>query len=504
MLNPVRFSKFHSPLFSIWIIFLCLPIISCNYQTKQSPDSQSPLPTIAQLKWHETEFYGFLHFGLNTFTDQEWGYGDVGPENFNPTDFDADQIVAVAKEAGMKGLILTCKHHDGFCLWPSVYTEYSVKNSPWKDGKGDVVKEIADACARHGLKFGVYLSPWDRNHADYGKPEYIEFYRNQLKELLKNYGSIFEVWFDGANGGTGWYGGANEERKIDRSTYYDWETTWAIVRELQPEAMIFSDVGPDVRWVGNENGIAGDPCWATYTPKGINEAKPAPGQVEYQLGQNGQRDGKYWLPAECDVSIRPGWFYHQSQDSMVKSPEVLLDLYFKSVGRGTSFLLNIPPDQRGRIPEPDVQSLLKFKELRELIFNNNLAQSAKITLSNIQNKREECSPINLIDDDRNTYYLSESNSLRLEIILEFDKMIVFNIISLQEYLPLGQRVDLWLAERLENDLWQEFARGTSIGNKRLWEGMSVTTSKVKITLIGSKTVPAISELGLYFYNEKAN
>ncbi|SPE50512.1 hypothetical protein SBV1_1150002 [Verrucomicrobia bacterium] len=226
------------------------------------PAPFGPLPTERQLRWHAMEFYGFLHFTVNTFTDKEWGYGDEEEKVFNPTALDASQIVSVAKAAGMTGLILTAKHHDGFCLWPSAYTQHSVKNSPWRDGHGDVVKEISQACHRQGLKFGVYLSPWDRNSKVYGRPEYVEYYRNQLRELLKNYGDIFVVWFDGANGGDGFYGGSREVRHIDNRTYYDWKNTWELVRQLMPGAVMFSDAGPDVRWVGNERGVAGDPCWA--------------------------------------------------------------------------------------------------------------------------------------------------------------------------------------------------------------------------------------------------
>src|SRR6266481_1692609 len=225
------------------------------------PTPYGPVPSARQLRWHELEFYGFIHFTVNTFTDKEWGYGDEEPAVFNPTDFDADQIAQTAADAGMKALILTCKHHDGFCLWPSKYTERSVKNSPWKNGKGDLVKEISDACRRHGLKFGIYLSPWDRNRPEYGQPEYITYFRNQLRELLMGYGPIFEVWFDGANGGEGFYGGAKEKRMIDRKTYYDWPNTWKIVRELQPETCLWSDGGPDARWVGNEDGMADETCW---------------------------------------------------------------------------------------------------------------------------------------------------------------------------------------------------------------------------------------------------
>jgi len=478
------------------LLFVCL-IYSCKREKNNPPQPFGAIPSLAQIKWHQLEYYGFLHFGLNTFTGKEWGYGNVSPEKFNPTDFDADQIVGTAKKAGMKGLILTCKHHDGFCLWPSAYTDYSVKNSPWKDGKGDVVREISAACAKYGLKFGVYLSPWDRNHADYGKPAYLEYYRNQLKELLTHYGPIFEVWFDGANGGTGWYGGSNEERKIDRSTYYDWENTWQIVRELQPNAVIFSDVGPDIRWVGNENGVAGDPCWATYTPRSEDGSQSAPGNVKYQLGQNGTRNGKFWMPAECDVSIRPGWFYHADQDSLVKSSEVLLDLYFKSVGRGASLLLNIPPDKQGRIPNEDSVSLMQFKNLRDKIFTKDLAAKAISTASNIRGDANKFSPVNLIDGNVNTYWATDDVIHTPELILEFEDFIVFNVISLEENLPLGQRINKWAFDVWENDEWKEIANGTSIGSRRLWKGEPKTTNKVRLRITESQVCPALSELGLY-------
>lgn len=483
--------------FLVTVLLIMMLFNACRLSEIKPPEPYGALPSNAQLQWHKMEYYGFLHFGLNTFTGQEWGYGDVSPEKFNPSDFDADQIVGTARAAGMKGLILTCKHHDGFCLWPSKYTDYSVKNSPWKNGKGDVVKEISEACAKYDLKFGVYLSPWDRNHPDYGKPEYIEYYRNQLIELLTNYGPVFEVWFDGANGGNGWYGGADEERKIDRSTYYDWENTWKIVRELQPDAVMFSDVGPDIRWVGNEDGIAGDPCWATYTPVTIDSTKPTPGNVKYQLGQNGIRNGKYWIPAECDVSIRPGWFYHEEQDSLVKSPETLLDLYFKSVGRGASLLLNIPPDKRGKITKTDSLSLVGFKKLRDQIFNSNLAKKAKLTASNVRGDAEDYAPIHLIDGDYDTFWTTDDVITDPQLILEFSELVVFNVISIQEYLPLGQRIEKWAIDIWENDQWIQIAEGASIGSKRLWKGEPQTTNKVRLRVVDSPVCPTLSEIGLF-------
>ena len=272
---------------------------ACRPQVEAPP----PLPSARQLAWQKLEFYAFIHFNINTFTNKEWGYGDESPELFQPSALDCRQWAAVVKEAGLKGIILTAKHHDGFCLWLSAYTEHSVKNSPWKGGQGDVVRELAQACREYGLKMGLYLSPWDRNRADYGRPEYLTYYRRQLRELLSNYGPIFEVWFDGANGGTGYYGGAREERRIDRRTYYDWPTTFKLVRELQPEAVIFSDAGPDVRWVGNEKGIAGETNWSM-----INKDEFAPGVADLEILNHGLENGRDWVPAECDVSMGQSQF----------------------------------------------------------------------------------------------------------------------------------------------------------------------------------------------------
>lgn len=482
------------------LIFLSIILLfSCNSQPVDPPQPYGALPSERQWKWHQLEFYGFLHFTVNTFTDKEWGYGDESNDVFNPTDYDPDQIVKTAKDAGMKGLILTCKHHDGFCLWPSEYTKHSVKYSSWKNGEGDVVKDISEACKKYGLKFGVYLSPWDRNHADYGKPEYIEYYRNQLKELLTNYGPVFEIWFDGANGGDGFYGGANETRRIDRSTYYDWPVTWQIVRELQPDAVIFSDVGPDIRWIGNERGIANDTCWATYTPHGIDGKKPGPGSIKYKEGQGGHRNGKYWIAPECDVSIRPGWFYHESQDNKVRDADNLMDLYFKSVGRGASFLLNLPPDRRGRIHENDVASLMEFKKNLDKMFEKDLAREAKLLPSNIRGKSEKYGPGNLTDNNRDTYWACDDEITTPEIILEFKKPVSFNVVSIREYLPLGQRIDGWAIDRWENGEWMEFASGASIGNRRLWRGEQQTTTKVRFRVTGSPVCPAMSEFALYDY-----
>jgi alpha-L-fucosidase len=437
------------------------------------------------------EFYGFLHFTVNTFTDKEWGYGDESEAVFNPTAFDAKQIVSTAKAAGMAGLILTCKHHDGFCLWPSQYTEHSVKNSPWKKGQGDIVSEIAKACRKQGLKFGVYLSPWDRNQKDYGRPEYLTYYRNQLRELLTNYGRVFTVWFDGANGGDGYYGGAREMRRIDNRTYYDWTNTWQIVRDLMPMAVMFSDVGPDFRWVGNEGGIAGEPCWATLNPR-----DGVPGNTRANLNQ-GERPGTHWIPAECDVSIRPGWFYHASEDSRVKTPAQLLNIYYASVGRGACLNLNLPPDRRGRIHENDIRSLREFRRILDATFAKDLAGKARVAASNIRGNSKKYSPQNVLDKKRNTYWCTDDGITTPELVLDLGKLTTFNVVSLREYLPLGQRVEAFALDQWQDGAWSPFAAGTSIGNRRLIRSQFITTDKVRLRITQAPVCPAITEVGLF-------
>jgi len=457
------------------------------------PAPYGPTPSARQLRSQEMEFFGFCHFTVNTFTDKEWGYGDEDEKVFNPTDFDADQIAATAEAAGMKGLILTCKHHDGFCLWPSKYTEHCVKNSAWKDGKGDVVKELSEACRRHGLKFGVYLSPWDRNNKSYGTPQYVTYYRSQLRELLTNYGDIFEVWFDGANGGDGYYGGARDKRHIDNHVYYDWKNTWQIVRELMPDAVMFSDAGPDVRWVGNENGMAGDPCWDT-----LDMTKPGrvPGGISQGL-TTGERTGNAWVPAECDVSIRPGWFYHASEDDRVKSPRQLLDLYYQSVGHGANLNLNIPPDRRGQIHEPDVKSLKEFGRILHDTFATDLAHGAAATGSNIRGNAPVFAAANVTDGDRNTYWSTDDAVHTPDLTLDLGKPTTFNVVRLREYLQLGQRVEAFALDEWKDDRWEEFAKGTSIGDCRLVRTGAVTTAKMRLRITQSPVCPAISEMALF-------
>ncbi|HEU4435288.1 MAG TPA: alpha-L-fucosidase, partial [Pyrinomonadaceae bacterium] len=327
----------------------------------------------------------------------------------------------------------------------------------------------------------------------YGRPEYLNYFRDQLRELLTSYGPIFEIFLDGANGGDGYYGGARETRRIDRDTYYDWPTTWNLVRTLQPDACLFSDAGPDVRWVGNERGIAGDPCWST-----LNKDDFAPGRADEARLNRGDRPGSHWVPAECDVSIRPGWFYHANEDAKVKSAATLVDLYYSSVGRGASFLLNLAPDRRGQIPAADVNSLREFRRILTATFATDYAKGAHVSASNTRAKGDvRFSPRNVIDGRRDTYWSTQDQVKTPELVVQLPRDRTFNVVRVREYLPLGQRVEEFAVDVREGDQWREFARGTSIGNCKLVRGKSVTTSQVRLRITQSPVCPAISELSLF-------
>jgi len=460
------------------------------------PAPYGTLPAQRQLHWHELEVYSFLHFTVNTFTDREWGNGDEDPAIFNPEQFDADAIVTALKAGGMKGVILTCKHHDGFCLWPTKTSDHSIRKSPWRGGKGDIVRELSDAARRHGLKFGVYVSPWDRNHPQYGRPEYVQVYREQLRELLTGYGPIFEVWHDGANGGTGYYGGANEKRTIDKTSYYGWPVTWEMVRRLQPDAVIFSDVGPDIRWVGNEKGVANETNWATYDPVGTDGGPASPGNVQAKQSGTGTRHGSHWLPAECDVSIRPGWFWHAKENERVKTPQQLMDLYYASVGRGASFLLNVPPDRRGLLGDNDVASLRGFGDRMRATFNANLAAGARITASNVRGRNKAYRADNLVDGSRETYWATDDTETTADLVIDFPRPVSFNVIRLREAISLGQRVDSFEIDTWKDESWQNFGRGTSIGPCRLIKGQSQSVSRMRVRISQASASLALSELAV--------
>ncbi|MBA4275672.1 alpha-L-fucosidase [Flavobacterium sp.] len=451
------------------------------------------VPSPQQLRWQRLELTGFIHFGINTFTGNEWGDGKEDPKLFNPTELDARQWVKSCKEAGIKQVILTAKHHDGFCLWPTKFTEHSVKNSSWKEGKGDVVKEVADACKEMEVGFGVYLSPWDMNNVSYGTDAYNDFFINQLTELLTQYGQIDEVWFDGANGE-----GPNGKKQV-----YDFERWFAHIRKLQPQAVIAVS-GPDVRWVGTETGHGREEEWSVV-PMGKNnittegsqtKVDQAPagdmrGQVLGSRAQLKEGDALKWYPAETDVSIRPGWFYHESEDKKVKTPEYLKEIYFNSVGRNGVLLLNIPPDKRGLITDYDTTSLKVWREKLNHIFAENLLKEAKAVGAVKKNK-------NLLDGNDSTYYFLpiKKNKNIVEIDLKEEK--TFNVLLLQENITVGQRVEKFVFEYWKNGEWKKATEGTTIGFKRLLEFPSVSASKVRLRILSSRLKPALSEIGLYF------
>jgi alpha-L-fucosidase len=421
------------------------------------------------------EMYAFIHYSLNTYTDQEWGFGNEDPQLFNPSDLDCRQWARVCKQAGMKGIIFTAKHHCGFCMWPSAYTEYSVKNSPWKQGRGDVVRELADACREEGLKFAVYLSPWDRNHAEYGRPEYVTYFRNQLRELLTNYGDIFEVWFDGANGGDGWYGGANETRKIDRTTYYEWPETYRMIRELQPQCLIWNDGSDrgDLRWVGTEAGNVGETNWSLLNHDG---------EVTWPMLHYGLEDGDSWVPGETNTSIRPGWFYHDTENEHVKSLSKLMDTYYKSVGRNSTLLLNFPIAPNGRIHPTDSLRGIAFNKMIREVFKTDLAKKAKKTITNNQY------PITHID---------------------FKKPTSFNRFVVEEDIRYGQRVKKFLLEAFVDGKWQalkdelvENGDGlTTIGHRRIICFPTVKATRLRFTILNAKCEPIIKRTSVYLAPE---
>ncbi len=459
------------------------------------------VPSSRQRSWQELDFIAFAHFGMNTFTDREWGEGTESPALFNPTDFDARQWVKALKDAGINMLILTAKHHDGFCLWPSRYTEHSVKASPWRGGKGDVVKEVAGACREAGIKLGIYLSPWDRHEPTYGNsPAYNEHFRRQLRELLTNYGEIAEVWFDGACGE-----GPNGKRQV-----YDWPSYYRVVRELQPRAVIFG-MGPDLRWGGTESGYGRETEWSVVpveirNPEATRSAQNplslddlfVPGDMTAEdLGSRDKiKDAKAlaWYPAETDVSVRPGWFYHQSQDGEVKTPEKLVDIYFSSVGRNSVLLLNVPPDKRGLIHENDIKSLQGMRRILDQTLAKNLARGAAVKASN-EAKGHKLDFV--LDEDKMTYWTTEDGVEPAVLEFTLPEERTFDIVMLQEHIRVGQRVEEFSLEAWDGKGWRAFAKGTTIGYKRLLRFPAVTAQKIRLAILKSRTNPTLSAFGLF-------
>jgi alpha-L-fucosidase len=471
-------------------IILSIFSISLNSAQTKAPAPFGPVPSENQMRWQEMEFYAFVHFSLNTYTDQSWGFGNEDVNLFNPKEADCRQWARICKEAGMKGIIITAKHHCGFCLWPSKYTEYSVKNSPWKNGQGDIVREMADACKEYGLKLGIYLSPWDRNSPVYSKPEYITYFRNQVTELLTNYGPIFEVWFDGANGGSGYYGGANETRTIDRTTYYDWKNTYALIRKLQPNIVIWNDGGDrgDLRWVGTEAGFVGETNWSLLN---------ATGEVEWSMLHRGLENGNSWVPAEVNTSIRPEWFYHPGEDAKVKTVPELMDTYYNSIGRNGTLLLNFPIMPNGLIHPNDEKAALEFAKAVKEAFAVNLAEKTKAEASNVRGNTKEFGAVKAIDSKQDTYWATDDNVTKASLIIDFGKPTTFNRFLVQEYIRLGQRVKAFTVEALVDGNWKELAKATTIGYKRILRFPTVKATQLRFSITDSKSCPVISNIGIY-------
>ena len=469
------------------VISLLVGAVACK---PLPPAPMSVLPSEHQIEWHKMEQYAFVHFTINTFTDREWGFGDESPQMFNPTDFDAEALVKIVKDANLKGLILTAKHHDGFCLWPSKYTEHSIKNSPYKGGNGDIVGEVAEACRRQGVKFGIYLSPWDRNHAAYGEEEYLEYYRNQVRELLTAYGPLFEMWFDGANGGDGYYGGAYETRWVESGyLYYDWAKVVDIIRELSPETVVWSSSLPDARWCGNERGVIAEHCWAMATPENMYPG----GRDNLEVLCHGEESGTRWAPAEADVSIRPGWFYHDYEQP--KSAAQLFDIYLTSVGRGGTLLLNLAPDRRGRIPEEDVESLMAWRDMVDRSFSRDLALDAKFSVSSSRGWGYRAKAM---QGDNRAYWATSDGEFSGDVTLQWDDTVVVKYIVIEEHIALGQRVREYAIEAQVSEGWQTIASGTTIGYKRIIPlENELATNELRIRFLDSRGPLAISRIAVY-------
>lgn len=443
--------------------------------------AQRPRPAPAQLAWQREELAMFVHFTVNTFTDKEWGDGSESPIIFNPAKLDARQWARTAKRSGFGSMILTAKHHDGFCLWPTRTTEHCVRNSPWRDGKGDVVREFVDACRAEGLGVGFYLSPWDRNAPSYGQGEaYNDFYMAQLEELLSGYGELIEVWFDGANG----------EGPNDKRQGYDWPRIHAAVRRLQPNAVIFSDAGPGVRWIGNERGEAGTTCWSMVDPKRVPYAGFAASWVPEALMQ-GDPHGSEWRPGEADVSIRPGWFWHEAEDEKVRSAANLMELYFKSVGRNSKLLLNVPPTKEGLFHARDVQALEQFAKARRTLFARNLLEGARVRASG------GATPEAVLDPEPGRYWQAAAGTNFGWIELECSAPVTFDVLRLEEAIEHGQHIANHRVDIRQDGGWQTVSWGTTIGYARLAHFAPRTASRIRVAIEFAYGTPRLSRVALF-------
>ena len=477
------------------LLIACLLVLAVQAQ-KHSPKVQpanppapyGPVPTPAQVAWQRMEMNMFCHFGPNTFTGLEWGEGTEAEDIFNPTALDCNQWVRVAKNAGFGGIILTAKHHDGFCLWPNPASTHTVRESAWRNGQGDVLKELSEACKKGGVKFGIYISPWDRNAPTYGTPAYNKVFLKTLRSAHTNYGPIFEQWFDGANGE-----GPNGKRQV-----YDWKKFNAQTLKLQPNAVIFSDVGPGCRWVGNEEGSCGRTCWSRLDVEGREPGNNAPSQDTLNAGNY---NGACWIPAETDVSLRPGWFWRESEHP--KSVQELLKIYYNSVGRNSLLLLNVPPDNRGLIPAEDSLRLMEFRAALDSIFAHDLAKEAVASFSNAG--RPSPAPGNvrsvdeLFDDNYDTYWATDDTVTTAYVVLIFNEPQTFNRVMLQEYIPLGQRVESFHIDIDEGaNLWRTIAKASTIGYKRIVLTETVTTKRVRIVIDRSRSCIVLNRVGLFW------
>lgn len=489
----------------VFIRMMCMVgLSSCISTQVDPPQSYGALPTKRQLAWHEMEMYNMIEFNQNNALDIHWGWGNESPELVNPVNFDAEKIVLLAKNAGSKGFLINAKHHGGFCMWPTKTTDYNISKSPWKNGKGDWVDEWAKACRKHGLKLGIYLSPWDRNAACFGTPEYLEMYKKQLTELCTNYGELFTLWFDGAPGagGSGYYGGANEYRG-GFIEYYDWDNIYAIVRELQPNAVIFNDPGPDIRWVGNEDGYAGrynKTCWATLFPEGNWNMRPRPNSdgERIKMLNEGQRNGKYWIPAECDFSLKRRFAYHTTDSLTTKSPQKLFDIYLSSVGLGQGFDMCLPLTPKGELEWRDIKSLEGFSELMNKTFGTNLIKGARIIPSNIRgNATKQYGAIKLTDGDRYSYWATDDTITSASLLIEFPQKRVFNLVKVRENIKLGQRIDSMKVDVMIDGDWKESAKATSIGACRIIRlENDLNVDKIRLRFFAPVAL-AISEVSLF-------
>ncbi len=453
-------------------------------------------PSPQQYAWQKMEFTAFVHFGMNTFTSKDLGSGQEDPKLFNPTNLDCDQWARVFKEAGMKMAILTAKHHDGFCLWPSKYTDHSVKYSLWKNGKGDVVREFVSACRKYGLKVGLYLSPWDRNNPSYGTSDYNRYFMDQLKELLTNYGKIDELWFDGYKG---------PEAKSEE---YDWHAYYKLIRRLQPEAVIAVS-GPDVRWVGTESGYGRDTEWdvipidlSTLNEDEIRGENHPIDEVflphNYMGDDLGGRDklylakGLFWYPAETDVSIRPDWFYKAYQDSMVKSVAELVDIYFNSLGKNSVLLLNVPPDKRGLITKYDIRSLMGLHRVIKETFSNDFVMKAVV---HVDGQPKALKATSLFGKGRNWISKSRADTASLEFVLP--RKETFDVAALRENILVGQRIEEFRIDYWDDGEWRRLSDGTTVGYERLLRFNPVTTDRVRVVIQKSRLNPTLAHFGLY-------